>query len=140
MVNTPYGGQLKISFDSKNREKYTEMFKGTAGIRPFVDFFYDSIKISDGSYSPLEGFMGEDEMNSVLKKMELPNGLPWTIPVFLAVSENEETTIRPGDEVPLLDPAGNPYGFIRVATKFHLDKKKIAESSFECTSGAEPFT
>jgi len=138
MVNTPYGGRLKISFDSKNREKYMEEFKGTAGIIPFVDFFYDSIKISDGSYSPLEGFMGEDEMNSVLKKMELPNGLPWTIPVFLAVSENEATTIRPGDEVPLLDPAGNPYGFIRVETKFHLDKKKIAESVYGTTDINHP--
>ncbi|MGC8645866.1 MAG: sulfate adenylyltransferase [Thermoplasmata archaeon] len=130
MVNSPYGGSLKISFDDRRKDRYLEEFKNTRGVIPFVDFFYDSLKISDGSYSPLEGFMSEEEMNSVLERMELPNGLPWTIPIFLAVQDDEAKGIRPGEEVPLRDLNGKPYGFMRVETKFFLDKKRIAESVY----------
>ena len=41
--------------------------------------------IALGIVSPLTGFMDKDTYESVVHKMQLTNGLPWTIPVTLPV-------------------------------------------------------
>ena len=41
--------------------------------------------VSTGVYSPLTGFMGQADYTSVVHDMHLTNGLPWTVPVTLAV-------------------------------------------------------
>lgn len=130
MVNTPYGGKLKISMDLGNQEKHLEDAKDMVSIEPFIDFFYDSLKIADGSYSPLDGFMGDDEIKSVGSKSRLLNDLPWTIPIFLAVGEEDYRKVKPGDEVALLDSDHSPFGVLNIEMKFPLNKKEIAQSTY----------
>ena len=38
--------------------------------------------IASGVYSPLPGYMGQDDFESVVEKMRLANGVTWSIPVF----------------------------------------------------------
>src|SRR5690606_25829516 len=45
--------------------------------------------IAIGAASPLVGFMNPDDFDSVVKDMHLANGLPWTIPVTLGVTDEE---------------------------------------------------
>ncbi len=40
--------------------------------------------IASGALSPLEGFMGREDYESVLETMRLANGLPWALPVGLS--------------------------------------------------------
>lgn len=138
MVNTPYGGSLKISMELGNQEKHLEELKGMDSVKPFVDFFYDSLKIADGSYSPLEGFMSEEEVDLVLRKRSLPNGLPWTMPIVFAVDDKTWTSFREGDQLALLDQGGTPYGSMNVETKFMLKKKEIAEAVYGTTDLNHP--
>ena len=42
--------------------------------------------IASGALSPLEGFMGRDDYESVLETMRLASGLPWALPVGLSVA------------------------------------------------------
>ena len=130
MVNSPYGGKLKISLDLNNQEKHLDGLKGMVQIEPFIDFYYDSLKIADGSYSPLEGFMGEDEVASVLKRRSLPNGLPWTIPIIFAVDQSQNEKIKEGDQIALLNMEQQPYGEMSIESKFKLNKKDIAETVY----------
>ena len=130
MVNSPYGGKLKISLDLYNQEKHLDGLKGMVQIEPFIDFYYDSLKIADGSYSPLEGFMGEDEVASVLKRRSLPNGLPWTIPIIFAVDQSQNEKIKEGDQIALLNREQQPYGEMSIESKFKLNKKDIAETVY----------
>ena len=44
--------------------------------------------IANGAFSPLEGFMCEDDYIAVRGNMHLASGLPWTIPVTLSTSED----------------------------------------------------
>ncbi|MCH7923438.1 MAG: sulfate adenylyltransferase, partial [Nitrospinae bacterium] len=40
--------------------------------------------IATGAFSPLEGFMGRQDYQGVIKDMRLSNGLPWSLPITLA--------------------------------------------------------
>src|SRR5262245_5249909 len=57
--------------------------------------------IAIGALSPLEGFMTEDDYRSVLNLRRLALGLPWTIPVTLAVSDGDAKDIRKGGRIAL---------------------------------------
>jgi len=138
MVNTPYGGKLKVSLDLNNQEKHIDDMKDMISVEPFIDFFYDSLKIGDGSYSPLEGFMGEDEIDGVLKSRTLTDGLPWTMPIIFAVGKDVYDTVKTGDQISLLDATKVPYGIMNVETKFHLSKKEIAKSIYGTTDLKHP--
>ena len=41
--------------------------------------------LASGALSPLEGFMSQADYESVLENMRLASGLPWALPVCLAV-------------------------------------------------------
>jgi sulfate adenylyltransferase len=49
--------------------------------------------IAIGGFSPLKGFMEQDDYEKVVDDMRLINGLPWAIPVTLSVSE--EVAVSP---------------------------------------------
>jgi sulfate adenylyltransferase len=40
-----------------------------------------------GGYSPLNGFMTESDYRSVVSDMHLASGIPWPMPITLAVSD-----------------------------------------------------
>jgi len=51
--------------------------------------------IACGALSPLEGFMGHEDYESVLDTMRLASGLPWALPVCLAVETAPSGLSRP---------------------------------------------
>ena len=52
--------------------------------------------IANGAYSPLEGFMGKADYDSVVQNMRLSNGLPWSLPITLAVDQNKSDETEKG--------------------------------------------
>lgn len=59
--------------------------------------------IATGALSPLEGFMGKSDFESVLKTMHLANGLAWSLPVVKGISEEDKKSLKAGEEVALFD-------------------------------------
>jgi sulfate adenylyltransferase len=51
------------------------------------------VLVAVGAYSPLEGFMDRETYRSVLHTMHLPDGLPWTLPVTVAVPADQARTL-----------------------------------------------
>jgi sulfate adenylyltransferase len=94
--------------------------------------------IGVGAFSPLEGFMGEKDFESVVGRMRLANGLPWTIPVTLAVTAEEEKQYRPGDDVALVEEGGKPLGILHLAEKYRPDKQREAREVYKTTEEAHP--
>src|SRR2546427_4321111 len=79
-----------------------------------------------GAYSPLEGFMGESDYRTVLNEMRLVSGLPWTLPITLAVRKTAATTIRAGEDIALVTPWEEPLGILHVEEHFAYDGREEA--------------
>jgi len=82
--------------------------------------------LAGGAYSPLEGFMGKADYRSVLDDMRLANGLPWTLPITLAVRRSAADALRDGDEVSLVSPWEEPLGILHLEERFLYDGREEA--------------
>jgi sulfate adenylyltransferase len=89
--------------------------------------------IGSGALSPLDGFMDESDYESVLESMRLANGLPWALPVCLAVDAAPR-----GDRVALADESGRVRAVLDVMAVYTYIKEREAEASFRTTDAAHP--
>lgn len=79
--------------------------------------------IAIGGFSPLEGFMEEADYLSVVKEMRLSNGLPWSVPVTLSVSQEVANSLTEGSWVRLDSPKGEFVGILELTQKYHYSKE-----------------
>jgi sulfate adenylyltransferase len=89
--------------------------------------------IACGALSPLEGFMGREDYESVLESMRLANGLPWALPVCLAVERAPQ-----GDRIALADESGRLIAVLDVGEMFEYDAEREAERCFRTTDAEHP--
>ncbi|MBN1689335.1 MAG: sulfate adenylyltransferase [Candidatus Omnitrophica bacterium] len=95
--------------------------------------------IASGAMSPLEGFMGQEQMQSVLKRMRLPSGLVWSLPVVKSVSGEEKKSLKVGEEVGLIDGESREVlAILKVAEIFPHDKKVHANETYQTEDPAHP--
>ena len=84
-----------------------------------------------GALSPLTGFAGEEDYESVLETMHLSNGLAWSIPVTLSLTDEDVKRIGAGNAVALLPAEGAaPIAVVEVSEVFKRDRHKEATSVF----------
>ncbi|MFL5967803.1 MAG: sulfate adenylyltransferase [Gaiellaceae bacterium] len=88
--------------------------------------------VASGALSPLDGFMGRDDYDAVLDTMRLANGLPWALPVCLAVDKAPS-----GDRVALAGGDG-PVAVLEVEDVYEYDKEHEAQQAFRTTDAAHP--
>jgi len=89
--------------------------------------------LASGALSPLEGFMGREDYESVLESMRLISGLPWALPVCLAVDAAPS-----GDQVALADQSGMLYAVLEVEGTYEYDQEREAQAAFRTTDHAHP--
>ncbi|WP_307149066.1 sulfate adenylyltransferase [Robertmurraya andreesenii] len=128
----PHGGELVQLFDP-NLE--------TDSIHMSIPI--DAIALSDleligiGLYSPLKGFLGKKDYDSVLERMRLHNGLVWSIPITLPVSTAIASTLTVG-EYYKLKFNGDTYGVIRVSEWYEPDLEREAIRVYQTNELAHP--
>src|ERR1022692_4085866 len=81
----------------------------------------DVICIATGAYSPLEGFMGSADYNSVVDGMRLVNGTIWPIPIVLPIEESLASRLKAGDKAALVDTSFNMVAIIDISEIYHAD-------------------
>jgi sulfate adenylyltransferase len=89
--------------------------------------------IATGALSPLEGFMGRTDYERVVEEMRLAGGLPWALPVCLAVEAAPQ-----GDRVALADETGRLLAVLDVEEAFEYDREREAERCFRTTDTEHP--
>jgi sulfate adenylyltransferase len=96
MTILPHGGSLV------NRKKITA---DCIQIKTRIEL--DAVSLSDleclanGAFSPLDSFMDQENYLSVLLHMRLCNGLPWSMPITLPVTEEKAVELRNVNEAAL---------------------------------------
>ncbi|WP_453995649.1 sulfate adenylyltransferase [Bacillus nitroreducens] len=90
-----------------------------------------------GAYSPLEGFVGKKDYESILHSMRLANGMPWSIPITLAVDKAVAKKISIGEKVRLVQDK-EVYGVIEVTEKYVPNKEVEAFKVYRTTESAHP--
>jgi len=139
MVSKPYGGKL-VNRVLNERKRILKDVAERQRITVDRAVAFDIEKIAFGAFSPLEGFMGSEDYNSVLYKESLSNGLPWTIPIILAPHRIENPLVedlKEGDE-PVLVYNGKPIAILRLEERYTLDKKELAKQVYGTTDPAHP--
>ena len=87
----------------------------------------DVIMFAMGAYTPLSGFLNEQDWLGCCEKMKLADGLFWPIPVTLATDKEIADSIQLGEEVTLSDgETGEVMAVMTVEEKYSIDKE------FEC--------
>jgi len=91
-----------------------------------------------GGYSPLMGFMTEADYLGVVDGMHLASGVPWPMPITLAVSDEEARAIDEGSEIALGDESGRVLAVMQVAQKFGYDKQLEARQVYRTEDEGHP--
>jgi sulfate adenylyltransferase len=119
----PHGGQLinRVATPAERAE-----FLEQAGHLPRVQLderaTSDLVMIAIGGFSPLKGFLEQADYEKVVEDMRLTNGLPWSIPVTLSVSEEVAEPLQEGSWVRLDDGTGQFVGVLELTQKYHYNK------------------
>ncbi|MDT9754758.1 sulfate adenylyltransferase [Heyndrickxia coagulans] len=94
--------------------------------------------IGIGGFSPLTGFMGKQDYETVVENMRLSNGLVWSIPITLTVTEEEAERFDTGETLALKGADGVIYGTLTLEEKYTVDKEREARLVYGTTDPAHP--
>jgi len=92
----------------------------------------------DGGFSPLRGFLGRADYESVCRSMRLADGALWPIPVVLDVPEAFARGLEGRRTLSLRDPEGVTLALLHVGDVFRPDRESEAERVYGTSSRAHP--
>jgi sulfate adenylyltransferase len=136
-TSAPHGGALvnrrALEEEREERKQRAEELRKIAlGPRTLSDLEM----LSTGVFSPLRGFMVRDDYESVVETMRLSNGLVWSMPITLSVSEDEANSI--GEEIALTDGDGQVVATMLVEDRYSYDKEREAREVYRTTDPEHP--
>jgi sulfate adenylyltransferase len=135
----PHGGRLinRIA-NLSEKEAFEAKAKELTRLNIAYRYTTDCNMIANGGFSPLEGFMSKDEAESVIDKMQLPDGTIWSIPIVLPVESYRTDSFQIGETIALYDEQNRLIAIMQVEEKFTLDLNKYCQSVFKTTDTMHP--
>ncbi len=138
MMIAPHGGTLvnRVLDDDEARDA-TDRAGTLQTLHVSRELANDVRNIARGVFSPLTGFIGNDDLQSIIKTDRLADGTPWTIPILLDVPEQD--TVSAGEAVVLQGPNGDgPLALLDVEDVYEWDRTAAAQSFFGTTDTNHP--
>ncbi|HZS46173.1 MAG TPA: sulfate adenylyltransferase [Blastocatellia bacterium] len=135
----PHGGKLvNREIPSDQRSEYQIRALRLPKIVVNDRVIADLEMIAVGAMSPLDGFMTSADYRSVVDHVHLASGLPWSIPITLAVSDDEASRLKQDEEVALYDRTGRLLAILSIIEKFKYDKTDEARNVYRTTEEKHP--
>jgi sulfate adenylyltransferase len=95
----------------------------------------DLIMMGIGGFTPLEGFMGQDDWKGVCREMKMANGTFWPIPVTMSHDEK----IAPKTEICLISGETQEImGTMKITESYQIDKKFECQNVFKTIDPEHP--
>ena len=132
-IPKPHGGQLINRICSAKVNIDHDM----SSIDISIDLRNDIESIADGIFSPLEGFVGQEDFQSIVKFGRLKSGLAWTIPIVLDVDKQTAENMKNVKEVNLRE-GGDNFGVLCVEDIYTFDKRATMESIYQTSDVGHP--
>jgi sulfate adenylyltransferase len=94
--------------------------------------------LANGGFSPLTGFLGRADYESVRDRMQLSDGTLWPIPITLDVPAEPAQKLRPGQPLALRDAEGVMLAVVHVQDVWEPDRQAEAQAVFGTTNREHP--
>ena len=135
----PHGGVLvDRAIDGSARAAAIAAARRLPAVRLTAVQHSDLLCIASGVFSPLTGFVGRSDYESILDAMRLADGTIWSIPVTLAVSADVATSLGAASTIALEDPEGRLAATMEVSEQFTYDRRREAAAVYRTTEAAHP--
>ncbi|WP_339832888.1 sulfate adenylyltransferase [Paenibacillus sp. FSL R7-0272] len=136
----PHGGTLvQRIVQGEEREQLLQESKNLNSLQINTWTISDLDLIGVGAFSPLQGFMNEEDYLSVVSRMRLADGTVWSIPITLAVNDQQADSLRKGETVALVGEAdGVTYGLLEVQSIYKVDQAEEARRVFKTDDPEHP--
>jgi sulfate adenylyltransferase len=126
-IPLPHGNKLIDRFVVSDKKNMHDMYT----LQVSNELRNDIENIADGIFSPLEGFVGEDDFRSIVKSGRLNNGLAWTVPIILDTNEQEARKIKDAGEIALATDSNEKFAILHVEEVYSFDKIASAKSIYQ---------
>jgi sulfate adenylyltransferase len=93
--------------------------------------------IAQGVFSPLSGFLNENDFGKVLEEGRLRDGTPWTIPIIMDVDKLTAKNLKDFKDIILLCE-GDAFGILHISDIYGYDKSHMAKSVYGTTDLNHP--
>ena len=94
--------------------------------------------ILNGGFSPLGGFLGKDDYESVINDLRLNDGRLWPIPIILDVTSKFAQSISIGNKITLKDKEGFSLAIMEITDIWEPDRIKEAKLVFGTDDDSHP--
>ncbi|MDW0197431.1 MAG: sulfate adenylyltransferase [Nitrososphaeraceae archaeon] len=129
-LTLPHGGKLINTFIQKKSDNLPT-FEVSSDIRN------DAENIATGVFSPLVGFVGQEDFLNVLKEGRLSSGVPWTIPIVLDSEKQIAKQMEDLGDV-ILCSDGQKFGILHVHEIYEYNKQDMANAVYGTTDTNHP--
>ncbi|AFU57971.1 sulfate adenylyltransferase [Candidatus Nitrososphaera gargensis Ga9.2] len=131
-IPLPHGGRLVNRFVASDKKT-----DGMFTVSVSDDLRNDIENIADGIFSPLEGFVGEQDFQSIVKAGRLKNGLAWTVPIVLDVDEQTAVKMKDAGQVALAT-GSDRFAILHVEETYAFDKLACAKAIYQTDDTKHP--
>jgi len=122
----PHGGKLVNRHIKKEISDIEELpqFEVNTNLAEDIE------NIAKGVFSPLKGFLCNNDFENVLREKRLADDTPWTIPILLDLNKRDVKDVKEGDSVVLTNRENGVLATLDVEEIYTFDKDTLAEKIY----------
>ena len=120
----PHGGKLI----TRQIKKDANELRDIKILKINTNLAEDILNITKGVFSPLTGFLSQNDLENVIAHKRLSDDTPWTIPIILDIEKSNQ--IKEGDQVLLVNQETGVKALLEIEDIYKYDKKELVQSIF----------
>jgi sulfate adenylyltransferase len=135
----PHGNELvDRRVDAGRSDEIREDFDALVSVTLDENLFFDFVNIARGVYSPLRGFLSQNDFLKVVDDLTLEDGVLWPLPIVLDVNKNLADAIDPGTRIGFRGPDEIPVGVMDVDDVYRYNLEETCQRIFDTADRDHP--